>query len=177
MKFSMFMIGEFAHVLTVAALVTVFFLGGWDIPFWSGDNIRVLPDGTVIGEPTWWKTVLTLLAFSAKAFLVIVVFVWIRWTLPRFRYDQLMDIGWKFLLEAVTIYIVIIAGAILVIEGAGVPPGRLYAGILFILNIAIAILIFWVLDRGVLIRGGTFRTGRERRAETVEEGSAERDVA
>ncbi len=177
MKFSMFMIGEFAHVLTVAALVTVFFLGGWDIPFWSGDNIRVLPDGTVIGEPTWWKTVLTLLAFSAKAFLVIVVFVWIRWTLPRFRYDQLMDIGWKFLLEAVTIYIVIIAGAILVIEGAGVPPGRLYAGILFILNIALAILIFWVLDRGILIRGGTFRTGRERRAETVEEGSSERDVA
>ncbi len=177
MKFSMFMIGEFAHVLTVAALVTVFFLGGWDIPFWSGDNIRVLPDGTVIGEPTWWKTLLTLGAFSAKAFLVIVLFVWIRWTLPRFRYDQLMDIGWKFLLEAVTIYIIVIAGAILVIEGAGVPPGRLYAGILFILNIALAILIFWVLDRGVLIRGGTFRTSRERRTGEAERPADERDVA
>ncbi len=153
MKFSMFMIGEFAHVVTTSALVAVFFLGGWDIPFWQGDNIRVLADGSVIGDPTWWKTLLTFGAFSLKTGLVVVVFVWIRWTLPRFRYDQLMDLGWKFMLEAVTVYILIVAGTILGIEAAGIPPGPGYAGILFAVNLALAGLLFFVLDRGSIIRG------------------------
>jgi len=153
MKFSMFMIGEFAHVITTGALVTVFFLGGWDIPFWSGDNIRVLADGTVIGDPTWWKTILTLGMFSLKTGLVVAVFMWIRWTLPRFRYDQLMDLGWKFMLEAVTVYILVIAGAILVIESAGMEVGPLYALILTAVNLALAALLFFVMDRGTIIKG------------------------
>ena len=154
MKFSMFMIGEFAHVITVAALVTVFFLGGWDIPFWQGDNIRVLSDGTVIGEPTWWKTLLTLVAFGLKTALLVLVFVWIRWTLPRFRYDQLMDLGWKFMLEAVTVYILVIAFVILGIEAVGIPAGGWYAFVLFLVNLALAGALFFAMDRGTLIRGG-----------------------
>jgi NADH-quinone oxidoreductase subunit H len=153
MKFSMFMIGEFAHVITVAALVTVFFLGGWDIPFWGGDNIRVLSDGTVIGEPTGWKTLLTLGAFSIKTSLVVVVFMWIRWTLPRFRYDQLMDLGWKFMLEAVTVYILVIAFVILGIEAIGIPVGIWYALILFVVNLMLALVLFFMIDRGAIIRG------------------------
>jgi len=153
MKFSMFMIGEFAHVITIAALVTVFFLGGWDIPFWSGDNIRVLSDGTVIGEPTWWKTVLTLGAFSVKTALVVLVFMWIRWTLPRFRYDQLMDLGWKFMLEAVTVYILVIALVILGIEAVGIPRGGWYAFVLFVVNLGLAAVLLFVLDKGIVIRG------------------------
>jgi NADH-quinone oxidoreductase subunit H len=162
MKFSMFMIGEFAHVVTTAALVTVFFLGGWDIPFWSGDNIRVLSDGTVIGDPTWWKTLLTLGMFSLKTGLVVVVFMWIRWTLPRFRYDQLMDLGWKFMLEAVTVYILVIAGTILAMESAGMQIGQAYAGVLFGVNLVLAVLLFWVMDRGSLIKGAA--KGRRYRA-------------
>ncbi|MCZ0934555.1 MAG: NADH-quinone oxidoreductase subunit H [Gemmatimonadetes bacterium] len=154
MKFSVFMIGEFAHVITVAALVTVFFLGGWDIPFWQGDNIRVLSDGTVIGEPTWWKTLLTLGAFGVKTSLLVLVFVWIRWTLPRFRYDQLMDLGWKFMLEAVTVYILVIAFVILGIEAVGIPAGGWYAFVLFLVNLALAGALFFAMDRGTLIRGG-----------------------
>ncbi len=153
MKFSMFVIGEFAHVVIVGALVTVFFLGGWDIPFWQGDNIRVLSDGTVIGEPTWWKTLLTFTAFMAKTSLVVIVFMWIRWTLPRFRYDQLMDLGWKFMLEAVTVYILIIAFVILGIEAVGIPPGGWYAFTLFLVNMVLAGVLFFVLDRGTLITG------------------------
>ena len=153
MKFSMFMIGEFAHVITVAALVTVFFLGGWDIPFWAGDNIRVLSDGTVIGEPTGWKTILTLGSFSIKTSLVVVVFMWIRWTLPRFRYDQLMDLGWKFMLEAVTVYILVIAFVILGIEAVGIPVGIWYALILFVVNLLLALMLFFMIDRGAIIRG------------------------
>ena len=168
MKFSMFMIGEFAHVITVAALVTVFFLGGWDIPFWSGDNIRVLADGTVIGEPTGWKTVLTLIAFSVKTALVVVLFIWIRWTLPRFRYDQLMDLGWKFLLEAVTAYILIIALVILGIEAVGIPQGGWYAFILFLVNLALGAVLLFVLDRGVVIRGAASRSRAVTTAPTVD---------
>jgi NADH-quinone oxidoreductase subunit H len=170
MKFSMFMIGEFAHVLTTAALVTVFFLGGWDIPFWSGDNIRVLSDGTVIGDPAGWKTLLTLGMFSLKTGLVVILFMWIRWTLPRFRYDQLMDLGWKLMLEAVTVYILIIAATILAMEAAGLEVGVAYAGILFVVNIILAILLFGVLDRGVLIGGGA---KKKKRREPVNAPGAE----
>lgn len=168
MKFAMFMIGEYAHMITTAALVTVFFLGGWDIPFWGGDNIRVLGDGTVIGDPTWWKTLLTLAAFGAKMSVVIVVFVWIRWTLPRFRYDQLMDLGWKFLIEAVTVYIVVVAGAILVLESLEVPLGVGYGVALFGLNAALGLLLFFLVDRGLVIRGAAYR-GRLARRHDVEE--------
>ncbi|MFQ5677924.1 MAG: NADH-quinone oxidoreductase subunit H [Gemmatimonadota bacterium] len=164
MKFSMFFIGEYAHLLTTAALVTVFFLGGWDIPGWSGDNIRILSDGTLVGDPAWWKTLLTLAAFAGKTGLVVVAFMWIRWTLPRFRYDQLMDLGWKFLIEAVTLYILVIAGLVLVLETMGMAPGPAYGGILFGANAVLAGILFLILDRGTLMRGGTFRSRREARS-------------
>ncbi len=153
MKFSMFILGEYAHLITAGALVTVFFLGGWDIPGWTGDNIRVLADGSVIGEPTWWKTVLTFTSFSLKTTLVVLVFMWIRWTLPRFRYDQLMDFGWKVFIPGLMAYISIIAIAIYVLESRGFEPGPAYAGILFAVNAALAGLVWFVLDRGVLVRG------------------------
>jgi NADH-quinone oxidoreductase subunit H len=177
MKFAMFMIGEYAHIVTAAALITVFFLGGWDIPFWQGDNVRVLQDGTVIGDPTWWKTLLTFTAFSLKSFLIVVLFIWIRWTLPRFRYDQLMDLGWKFLIEAVTVYILVIALAILVLEAVGVPMGLGYAGILFGLNVVLAILLFFVLDRGVVIQGAGYRARLEQRERLESTRRARREPA
>ena len=173
MKFSMFMIGEFAHVLTTAALVTVFFLGGWDIPFWSGDNIRVLADGTVIGEPTWWKTLLTLGMFSLKTGAVVIVFMWIRWTLPRFRYDQLMDLGWKFMLEAVTVYILIIAGTVLAMESAGMEVGPAYASVLFGVNLVLAVLLFWIMDRGTLIKGASKGRRYDSRVRAGSEGGSD----
>jgi len=176
MKFMVFYMGEYIHVLITAALVVVFFLGGWDIPFWAGDNIRVLDDGTVLGDPTWWKTILTLAAFTVKTLLVVFVFIWIRWTVPRFRYDQLMDLGWKFLIEAVTAYIVIIAGAILVLEALGVPMGRGYAGALFGLNLLLAFVLFVLLDRGALIRGASYRARLEARRR-VEARRRKREVA
>ena len=167
MKFGMFFLGEYAHMLTTAALVTVFFLGGWDIPFWRGDNIRVLADGTVVGEPAVWKTLLTFLAFTVKTSLLVLVFVWIRWTLPRFRYDQLMQIGWKFIIEAVTVYILVVAGTILALESAGLEPGLPYSGILFAVNAVLLGLLVFVLDRGVLFKGA-YESPAERRRQRRE---------
>ncbi len=174
MKFGMFFLGEYAHVLTTAALVTVFFLGGWDIPFWSGDNIRVLSDGTVIGEPAAWKTLVTFAAFSLKTLLVVAAIFWIQWTLPRFRYDQLMDLGWKFVIEAVTVYILVVAGTILGLEAAGVELGLLYGGVLFAVNLAVAGLLFFVLDRGRIIEGGAYRSRVEGRQKVMWREARER---
>ncbi|HKK08934.1 MAG TPA: complex I subunit 1 family protein [Gemmatimonadota bacterium] len=156
MKFGMFFLGEYAHMLTTAALITVFFLGGWDIPFWSGDNIRVLADGTVIGNPTWWKTVLTFLCFTAKTGALVTVFVWIRWTLPRFRYDQLMELGWKVIIVAATAYVFIVAGAVLVLDRMGIPFGLEYAGILTALNVVLVGILLFGVDRGRLARGAAY---------------------
>jgi NADH-quinone oxidoreductase subunit H len=75
MKFAMYFMAEYANMITVSAMATTLFLGGWRGPF--------LP-------PVVW--------FLIKLFLFIFVFIWLRATLPRFRYDQLMRFGWKVLL-------------------------------------------------------------------------------
>ena len=163
MKFGMFFLGEYAHMLTTAGLITVFFLGGWDIPGWQGDNVRVLADGTVIGDPAWWKTLLTFGAFTVKTMALVVVFVWIRWTLPRFRYDQLMDLGWKFFIPALLVYIVALGGSIYGLEAAGLGTGPAFALALFALNAVFMAVLLFVVDRGRFFRGGAYRTSQEGR--------------
>ncbi|UCG75276.1 MAG: NADH-quinone oxidoreductase subunit H [Gemmatimonadota bacterium] len=187
MKFSAFMLGEYGHLITTAGLVTVFFLGGWDIPFWRGDNVRVAADGSLIGQASWLTTLLTLVAFTVKGSLVFATFIWIRWTLPRFRYDQLMDLGWKFILEFVTVYILVIALAIYIFDRSNLPFGPAYAAALFGVNVLLAILLFFVLDRGRLIRGAS-RVGEaearrrllqaraRRRGEALTRATAERGL-
>lgn len=162
MKFGMFFLGEFAHLITTGALVTLFFLGGWDIPFWAGDNIRVLGDGTVIGEPAVWKTLLTLVAFSVKTAAIVFAFMWIRWTLPRFRYDQLMDLGWKFIIPVLMGYIMVIALAVYALDALGIGLGRAGAALLLGLNLALLLLFLFVVDRGVVVKGNaSFRASRK----------------
>ncbi|HSM08345.1 MAG TPA: NADH-quinone oxidoreductase subunit NuoH [Gemmatimonadota bacterium] len=157
MKFGLFFLGEYAHLVTTACLVAVFFLGGWDIPFWSGDNIAVLADGTVVGDPTWWKTLLTALAFGIKTFAVVLVFMWIRWTLPRFRYDQLMNLGWKVFLPLLMVYIMGMAVLIYALDAAEVATGPTYALILAGANLLAVIVLVLFVDRGLTVRGAAYR--------------------
>ncbi|MBL0172430.1 MAG: NADH-quinone oxidoreductase subunit NuoH [Gemmatimonadaceae bacterium] len=89
MKFSMFFIAEYANMATVSGLMASLFFGGWDIPFTSWDN---LPPFTVV------KSLATLAMFAAKTGSFLFLFMWVRWTLPRFRYDQLMSLGWSIML-------------------------------------------------------------------------------
>ena len=84
MKFSLFFIAEYANMVTASALMATLFFGGWDIPFTLWDNIA---------PHTGLKTLLSLGFFAAKMLFFVFVFMWIRWTLPRFRYDQLMSLG------------------------------------------------------------------------------------
>jgi len=84
MKFGMFFLGEYLHIITVSFLTVILFFGGWDLPF-------------VLDQyQTGWIAALAKLAvISAKVGAMIVFIMWIRWTLPRFRYDTLMDMAWK----------------------------------------------------------------------------------
>jgi NADH-quinone oxidoreductase subunit H len=150
MKFAMFFIAEYANMITVSGMTATLFLGGWDVPFTQWDNI---PPFTIV------KTLVTLLAFASKVGFFLFLFMWIRWTLPRFRYDQLMSLGWSIMLPLALGYIVLIAGATLALDAAGVSRGPLFTLALLGLNIAvIAVLLRW-LDRGKLISPASARVG------------------
>ena len=107
MKFAMFFMAEYANMINVGAVATLLFLGGWSSPFghWmppiGGPVIQAL-------LPVFW--------FVAKIFCFLFLYVWVRGTLPRFRYDQLMGFGWKFLLP-LAIANVIITGLVLAFHG------------------------------------------------------------
>jgi len=152
MKFSFFFIAEYANMVTASALITSLFFGGWDIPFTQWDN---LPPFTVL------KTVLTLGVFLTKVLFFLFFFMWIRWTVPRFRYDQLMSLGWKVMLPLALAYITIIATVVLVLDRAGVARGPMYGAILFGMNVVLAVLLFVVLDRGRIVSPAYSRLDRE----------------
>ncbi len=142
MAFAMFPLSEYVAMITASGLMTTLFVGGWDIPFTQWDN---LPPWT------WAKTLLTLLAFGAKTLFFLFTYIWIRWTLPRFRYDQLMALGWKFMLPLALGYIVVIASAVLTLDYLGIARGPLFGLILFALNAVLAVGVFVGIDRGRLI--------------------------
>ncbi|HEX2601505.1 MAG TPA: NADH-quinone oxidoreductase subunit NuoH [Gemmatimonadaceae bacterium] len=142
MKFSLFFISEYASMVTASALMATLFFGGWDVPFTARDNI---------GPYSGWLSLLSIGIFLAKILFFLFVFMWVRWTLPRFRYDQLMSLGWKFMLPLALIYIVVIAAVMLGLSAAGIPQGTMYAAILGSANILFMLVLFAILDRGRLI--------------------------
>ena len=169
MKFSMFFIAEYANMVTAAALMATLFLGSWDIPFWQGDDMRVTAAGVVIGaDPAWWKTLLTLAAFVAKTGFFIFVYMWVRWTVPRFRYDQVMHLGWKVMLPTALAYIVLVGVTILVLDRLGIesePRGivPVYGLILTAVNLVATALFLFVLDRDRVIAGASAAAAERKR--------------
>ena len=85
MKFALFFLGEYAAMIAVSAMMVVLFLGGWTLPF-AGLNETASTLGTGL---------LQVGIFIGKLLIFMGLFIWVRWMLPRFRYDQLMDLGWK----------------------------------------------------------------------------------
>jgi NADH-quinone oxidoreductase subunit H len=95
MKFGMFFLGEYLHMITVSYLTVILFFGGWDVPF--------LLDQAQTG---WFWALVKVLVMLVKVSLMILFMMWVRWTLPRFRYDQLMDLAWKSLIPLALINLV-----------------------------------------------------------------------
>ncbi len=90
MKFALFFLGEYCAMIVMACLTVTLFLGGSSVPFWAG--------------APWF---VGLAAFLAKAAFFLFLFIWVRWTLPRLRFDQLMDLGWKVLLPLALVNLVV----------------------------------------------------------------------
>jgi NADH-quinone oxidoreductase subunit H len=119
MRFGLFYMSEFIEVIVIAGLLTTIFLGGWSIPW--------LPQATIIGaiEPTFGSGLANLLCMVAHVltFLVkVVIMIWfqmaIRWTLPRFRYDQVMDLCWKVMLPLSLLNIFVTGAVLLALRSA-----------------------------------------------------------
>ena len=94
MKFGMFFLTDFLETILVACLATTLFFGGWQVPFLLPDGFH-FPWGGEFLVANWFYALLGVTSFSIKVLFFSFVFMQIRWTLPRFRYDQLMSLGWK----------------------------------------------------------------------------------
>ena len=111
MKFGLFFLTDFVEVVLVAALTTTIFFGGWQVPYLAPDGFHFPWGGAVLVSP------LAYVAWGVAAFTVkVVAFIWffmlVRWTLPRFRYDQLMHLGWKVLFPLSLANIVVTAALV-----------------------------------------------------------------
>lgn len=149
MKFSMFFIAEYANMVTVSSMVATLFLGGWDIPFTNWDE-----SGTVLA------VLASHLFFFGKVFFWIFFIMWLRWTLPRFRYDQLMALGWKFMLPVALAYIMIVGFVLWGTAQLGwTDTGpRLWA--LTAVSLVLGVLVLVGLDRGAIVSGSDPRRRR-----------------
>ncbi len=124
LKFAMFMLAEYVNMTTVSALATTLFLGGWHAP-WPISLI----DGANTG---WWP----LIWFVAKVWTFLFVFMWLRATLPRLRYDQFMALGWKLLIPVSLVWIMIVA-VLHSIGHSGIIENLIAAAALLIVVVAI----------------------------------------
>jgi NADH-quinone oxidoreductase subunit H len=115
-KFGMFFMGEFIEVTVLAMLVTTIFLGGWDVPFLFRSGFGSYDGTTWLALPHVFVVMLQFLSFLFKTVLIIFLQLQIRWTLPRFRYDQIMKLCWKGLLPASLIMIFLYGAGMLVFD-------------------------------------------------------------
>lgn len=105
MRFGSFFLAEYANMITSSALIVTLFLGGWQLPFVSS-----------LETPPLWLSVIQVLTFVVKVGLMLIFFMWVRWTIPRFRYDQLMNLGWKVMLPLALLNIVVTGGWLLLVR-------------------------------------------------------------
>ncbi len=108
MKFGMFFLTDFLETIMVACLATTLFFGGWQVPYLMPDGFH-FPWGGVILVSNWLYVLLGVMSFSTKVVIFCWIFMQLRWTVPRFRYDQLMSLGWKGLFPIALVNVVVTA--------------------------------------------------------------------
>ena len=118
MKFGMFFLTDFLETIMVACLATTLFFGGWQVPFLMPDGFH-FPGGAELLVSNWIYVLLGMASFSIKVVIFSWVFMQLRWTLPRFRYDQLMSLGWKGLFP-IAVGNIVLTAVLLVVFG-GIP--------------------------------------------------------
>jgi NADH-quinone oxidoreductase subunit H len=126
-KFAMFFLAEYINTLTISALIVTLFLGGWRGP-----------------DPHFLYWLWPLVWFLVKLFIVIYVLIWVRATLPRFRYDRLMNLGWKWLIPIGLVWVLVTGAFIVLRDRYGLKPVMI--GLAIALVIALLLLFFWPTD-------------------------------
>jgi NADH-quinone oxidoreductase subunit H len=130
LKFALFFLAEYINMVTVSALATTLFLGGWRAPWplslWGGANSG------------WWPV----LWFTAKVFLFLFLFIWLRGTLPRLRYDQFMQLGWKVLVPLSLLWILLV-DAVRVLGAQNYSRSKLMVILGIPLAIALLVVFLW----------------------------------
>jgi NADH-quinone oxidoreductase subunit H len=111
MRFAAFFMSEYVAMTTLSAIGATLYLGGWELFGFTGWAAGWL--GRTLGLPWLWTAVIGLLVLLAKVAVMLFIFVWVRWTFPRLRYDQLMRLGWKVLLPLALVNVVWVAVATL----------------------------------------------------------------
>ncbi len=113
MKFGMFYFTDFLETIMIASLAATLFMGGWQVPYLLRDGFY-FPWGIELALPHLAVTALQILSFTFKVLFFCWLFMTIRWTLPRFRYDQLMDLGWKGIFPVALANLIITAALLLI---------------------------------------------------------------
>jgi len=153
MKFAMFYLAEYINMITVSALAVTLFLGGWRAPWplslWSGANSG------------WWP----LLWFLIKVFILLFGYIWLRGTLPRVRYDQLMAIGWKVLIPVSIVWILLIA----TVRAWRLDTHSKAPYVIFGLVIVLILVLAWMWDSAAQQRAARYAMP-EADAEAIEKG-------
>ncbi|MEE9558113.1 MAG: NADH-quinone oxidoreductase subunit H [Candidatus Brocadiales bacterium] len=116
MKFGAFWMGEFIEIVAVAGVMTALYFGGWQVPFLNDKGLAVA-GALAIPLPHLLVVLMQVTAFVIKVLFFCWLMLLIRWTLPRFRYDQLMDFGWKFLLPLALLNVVLTGFLLLAFRG------------------------------------------------------------
>jgi NADH-quinone oxidoreductase subunit H len=130
LKFALFYLAEYINMITVSALATTLFLGGWRAPW----PISVWPDANT----GWWPV----LWFLGKVVVLVFCFIWLRGSLPRIRYDQLMQLGWKVLIPTALVWTLMIATVRVWRRNGGSPAVYIAAGVILI----VLMVLVWAWD-------------------------------
>jgi NADH-quinone oxidoreductase subunit H len=134
LKFALFFLAEYINMVTVSGLCATLFLGGWRAPWplslWHGANYG------------WWP----LLWFTAKVLILLFVFVWLRGTMPRLRYDQFMRFGWKVLIPISLVWILVVAG-VRVLQSSDISRARTLTIVAIVLVVLLLALSPWLFGK------------------------------
>jgi NADH-quinone oxidoreductase subunit H len=105
MKFAGFFLAEYANMFIASALIVTLYLGGWQFPYLDH-----------FGLSTGWFAVISVITFAIKVAALLFFFIWVRWSIPRFRYDQLMNLGWKVMFPLSLLNIIWVAVLVMVFK-------------------------------------------------------------
>jgi NADH-quinone oxidoreductase subunit H len=151
MKFGMFYFAEYMEVVSSSMLLVTIFLGGWQLPWLHRDGITIAFGTSTVFHmlmPHIWVTIFQVLAFFGKVLFICFLQAFVRWSLPRFRYDQLMKIGWRVLLPASLANIFATGTLILAFDRAGVMA---QGGIRVAADVTQALVLFGIVALGVVV--------------------------